>query len=124
VSVEYPRSFWLEEALAQEPPDASPLHGDTRADVCIVGGGYTGLWTALRLKEAEPALDVVVIERDLCASGASGRNGGFLVSWWAKFLTLEKICGTQEALRLARACDQPFSSSGRQPFKGTYTATP
>ena len=68
-----------------------------------MGGGFTGLWTAIQLKKLEPSLDVVLIERDLCASGASGRNGGFLVSWWAKFLTLKKICGEQEALRLARA---------------------
>ena len=105
MTTEHPRSYWLQEALADEQADVSPLRADTTCDVCIVGGGYTGLWTALQLKEAEPALDVVLIERDLCASGASGRNGGFLVSWWAKFMTLEKICGAAEGLRLARACD-------------------
>ncbi len=102
---EHPRSYWLNGALAGEDDPGAPLAEDTRADVCIVGGGYTGLWTALRLKECEPSLDVVLIERDLCGSGASGRNGGFLVSWWAKYLTLEKICGEAEALRIARAAD-------------------
>ena len=106
---DHPRSYWLNEALAREKPTVSELRTDTRADVCIVGGGYTGLWTALRLKEEEPGLDVVLIERDLCASGASGRNGGFLVSWWAKFLSLAKICGEVEALRIARAADAAIS---------------
>jgi len=71
--------------------------------VCIVGGGYTGLWTALRLKESAPALDVVLVEADICGGGASGRNGGFVLTWWSKFITLAKICGAEEALRLARA---------------------
>lgn len=101
-----PRSYWLDQALAAEGGlGVEPLRENLRVDVCIVGGGFTGLWTALQLKVLEPALDVVLIERDLCASGASGRNGGFLSSWWAKFLTLEKICGSEEALRLARAAD-------------------
>ena len=102
----HPRSFWLQEALASEQAELAPeLETDTRADVCIVGGGYTGLWTALQLKNAEPGLDVVILERDICASGASGRNGGFLVSWWAKFLSLRKICGDAEALRIAQASE-------------------
>jgi putative aminophosphonate oxidoreductase len=96
------RSLWLDEALAGEE-DAPPLEGDIRADVCIVGGGFTGMWTALRLRERDPSLDVALIEADLCGGGASGRNGGFVLSWWAKFRTLEAICGAEEALRLARA---------------------
>lgn len=105
-AVSAPRSLWLDEALAAEGgADAAPLEMDTRADVCIVGGGYAGLWTALKLKEREPALDVVLVERDICGGGASGRNAGFLMSWWSKFLSLEKLCGTSEALRLARASD-------------------
>jgi putative aminophosphonate oxidoreductase len=96
------RSLWLEEAL--DPADAvTRLEGDERADVCVVGGGFTGLWTAIRLKEADPALDVVVVEADVCGGGASGRNGGFVLTWWAKFGTLKKVCGAEEAVRLARA---------------------
>ncbi|MGE3771735.1 MAG: NAD(P)/FAD-dependent oxidoreductase [Gammaproteobacteria bacterium] len=107
----FPRSHWLQEALQGEPAaEAVALTQDIRADVCIVGGGYTGLWTALRLKEAEPALDVVLIERDLCGSGASGRNGGFLLSWWSKFLSLAKLCGEDEALRIAQASAAAVSS--------------
>lgn len=101
-----PRSLWLDEALAAErEPTTAALEGTTRADVCIVGGGYAGLWTALKVKAAEPAVDVVILERDLCGSGASGRNAGYLMSWWSKYLSLEKLCGTTEALRIAQASD-------------------
>ena len=100
-----PRSHWLNEALAPADLEVEPLGSDTTADVLIVGGGFTGLWTALTLKQQEPALDVVLIERDICGGGASGRNGGFLSSWWAKYLSLEKIAGSAEAQRLARASE-------------------
>jgi putative aminophosphonate oxidoreductase len=96
------RSLWLEEALVGAE-DAPRLTGEERADVCIVGGGYTGLWTAIRLKEHDPALDVVLVEADVCGGGASGRNGGFVLSWWAKFGSLKKVCGGEEAVRLSRA---------------------
>ena len=107
------RSHWLGEALGDGDAPPAPLDGDTRADVCIVGGGFTGLWTALRLKELEPSLDVVLIEKDLCGAGASGRNGGFVLSWWAKFQTLEKICGGEEAVRLAKASAAAVGAIGR-----------
>ena len=97
------RSLWLREGMASGFEPAPRLEGDIRADVCIVGGGYSGLWTAIRLKEAEPSLDVAIVEADVCGGGASGRNGGFVLSWWSKFLTLEKVTGSEEALRLARA---------------------
>ena len=106
-----PRSFWLDEALAAESTEPCPeLETDRRADVCIIGGGYTGLWTALQLKDAEPSLDVVLLERDLCASGASGRNAGVLMTWWSKFLSLRQLCGDAEALRLAQASDAAVAS--------------
>jgi glycine/D-amino acid oxidase-like deaminating enzyme len=66
---------WLESA--PERPAIEALGGDTSADVAIVGGGYTGLWTAIHLKEADPDLDVVVLEAASVGHGASGRNGGF-----------------------------------------------
>jgi putative aminophosphonate oxidoreductase len=107
-----PRSLWLQEALAEDPHVAPRLEGDARADVCIVGGGYTGLWTALRLKEADPSIDVAIVEADVCGGGASGRNGGFVLSWWPKFSTLVKQSGTQEALRLATASAEAVSAIG------------
>ena len=96
------RSLWLQEAL-RDGGDSAPLCGDARADVCIVGGGFTGLWTALSLTERDPTLDVAIVEADVCGGGASGRNGGFVLSLWAKFRALESVCGATDALRLARA---------------------
>ena len=69
-------SFWY--AQTGLPTPRPPLPGDLDADVCVVGGGLTGLWTAYCLKQAAPALDVVVLEREFCGYGASGRNGGWL----------------------------------------------
>jgi glycine/D-amino acid oxidase-like deaminating enzyme len=98
-----PRSLWLQEALAAEDGGEAPaLVEPVRADVCVVGGGYTGLWTALRLKELEPGATIVLLEADICGGGPSGRNGGFALSWWPKIETLIKRAGEEEAFRLAR----------------------
>jgi glycine/D-amino acid oxidase-like deaminating enzyme len=70
-----PRVFWLDDKSAPVPAPA--LLGPTEADLAVIGGGYTGLWTALRAKERYPSLDVVLLESDTCGSAASGRNGGF-----------------------------------------------
>ncbi|HJN61827.1 MAG TPA: FAD-binding oxidoreductase [Alphaproteobacteria bacterium] len=96
-------SHWLNEAIAPDEEACPSLHGDINADICIVGGGFTGLWTALSLKQQEPTLDIVILEKDVCGAGASGRNAGYVLSWWAKFASLEKICGGEEAVRLAAA---------------------
>ena len=74
-------SFWY--ADIGMPARRAPLAGDTRADVCIVGAGYTGLWTAYYLKKADPSLDVLVVEKDFAGFGASGRNGGWLTGGFA-----------------------------------------
>jgi putative aminophosphonate oxidoreductase len=101
------RAFWLEQALQQEQAGCSPtLYGDTSADVCIVGGGYTGLWTAIQLKQLKPDLGVVIIEADICGAGASGRNGGCMTSWATKYFTLERLFGEVEAVRLVKASEQ------------------
>ncbi len=105
------RSWWLGEAALREDP--TQLAGARHADVCIVGGGFTGLWTALRVKELEPAADVVLIEADICGAGASGRNGGFAMSFWHHFIALERVCGSAEALRLARASCLAVDEIGR-----------
>ncbi len=71
-------SYWLDTLPVRE--DDPPLAGVVDADLCIVGGGFTGLWTALHAKADDPARDVVVLEADRVGAGASGRNGGFLVA--------------------------------------------
>ena len=112
------RSFWLREVLADEPPAlaadvaAPPFAGRARADVAILGGGYTGLWTALRIHELEPAARVVVIEQDLCGSGPSGRNGGFVTGWWDELPGLIGAFGEAEALRTVRALDAAIAGLG------------
>lgn len=60
------------------PISRGPLPGSRDADVCIVGAGYTGLWTAYYLKRADPSLRIVVLEARFAGYGASGRNGGWL----------------------------------------------
>src|ERR1700689_4047695 len=55
-----------------------PLAGDVHCDVCIVGAGYTGMWTAHFLKQAEPGLDIQLVEADYAGAGASGHNDGFV----------------------------------------------
>src|SRR6185437_11910930 len=72
------RPFWVD-TLPQRDTHP-PLSETTEADLCIVGGGYTGLWAALYAKALDPARDVVVLEATRCGNGASGRNGGFVQS--------------------------------------------
>jgi len=80
--------------------------------VCIVGGGFTGLWTALEVKRREPSARVVLVEADVCGSGASGRNGGFVMTWWSKFLSLSKLCGPEVALELAQRAERAVEDIG------------
>jgi glycine/D-amino acid oxidase-like deaminating enzyme len=94
--------WWLDEAGRAEPA-APPLEGDVDADVCIVGGGFTGLWTALALCERSPETRVVLLEADVCGAGPSGRNGGFLHGYWSSLARLRDLVGGEEALRLAHA---------------------
>ena len=96
------RSFWLRQALEHDADVAEPLARDLKVDTCIVGGGFTGLWTAINLKRHEPAMEIAIIEKDICGGGASGRNGGFCMTWMSKSTTLLKLCGGQEGGRLLR----------------------
>ncbi|PSK97631.1 gamma-glutamylputrescine oxidase [Murinocardiopsis flavida] len=69
-------SFWFRES--GPPARRAPLPGSADYDVCVVGAGYTGLWTAYYLKKAQPDLRVAVVEREFAGFGAAGRNGGRL----------------------------------------------
>ena len=97
-------SWWLDEAQAHRPePAALPLAGSLEVDVAVVGGGYTGLWTALALREREPSLSVAVLEARAIGEGPSGRNGGFLHGYWSSLATLRDVLGDGPALQLAHA---------------------
>jgi glycine/D-amino acid oxidase-like deaminating enzyme len=95
-------SFWY--ASTVTPDRRSPLPGDREADVCIVGGGFTGLWTAYYLKRARPELEVVVLEREFAGFGASGRNGGWLSDRFATpRAQMAATHGRERVLALQRA---------------------
>ena len=112
------RAWWLRQALAAEPPDlaadvaAPPLRGVAQADFAILGGGYTGLWTAIRLTELAPGARIVVVESDICGGGASGRNGGFVTGWWDELPGLIARFGETEALRTVNALDDAIDEIG------------
>lgn len=70
--------YWFDDV---DEPESNPmLVHDTSCDLCVVGGGYTGLWTAILAKERDPSRDVVLLESHEVGSAASGRNGGFMDS--------------------------------------------
>lgn len=94
-------SFWYaDDGL---PAVREPLSGDATADVVIVGGGYTGLWTAYYLKKSSPFLRITVLEQKFCGYGASGRNGGWLYNGVAGRDRYAKLRGREAAVRLQRA---------------------
>ncbi|MFD4571737.1 NAD(P)/FAD-dependent oxidoreductase [Streptomyces sp. NPDC058417] len=104
-------SFWYaDDGL---PAVREPLPGDTTADVVIVGGGYTGLWSAYYLKKADPALRVVVLEQRFCGYGASGRNGGWLYNGIAGRDRYAKLHGRDAAVRLQRAMNATVDEAVR-----------
>lgn len=99
-----PTTLWWESLSAElRAPIGEPLAGDRDCDVAIVGGGYTGLWTAYFLKQAAPDLRLCVIESEFAGFGASGRNGG-----WASALlpmsleALARASSRSEAVRMQR----------------------
>ncbi len=107
------RSLWLRQALGEPEPDAGRgFEGHAQADVCIIGGGFTGLWTALELKRRAPETEVILVEADLCGAGASGRNGGFALTWWAHLEHLVSLCGPEAAVALAQRAEQAVRSIG------------
>jgi len=107
-----PAPYWLADAARPDPLPA--LVGTVTCDLAVVGGGYSGLWTALMAKERDPSLDVVLVEADRVAGAASGRNGGFcaasithglgngLERWPGEIETLERL-GRQNLDAIAAA---------------------
>jgi glycine/D-amino acid oxidase-like deaminating enzyme len=98
-------SFWSEQ-IAGERVERPALSADRDADVCIVGGGYTGLWTAYELLRAEPSREVVILEAETVGFGASGRNGGWVLGaiagarrWWSRRYGRAAVVAQDAALR-------------------------
>jgi len=108
------RAWWLREALAAEtsPIPAPPLSGELKVDVAIVGGGYTGMWTAWFLSEVAPGMKIAILEADICGGGPSGRNGGFLHGWWEQLPYLVERYGRSAGLQLAKAADEVVEGIG------------
>jgi glycine/D-amino acid oxidase-like deaminating enzyme len=105
--------YWLEQAMVAEgarAPACPPVAGTVRADVCVVGGGYTGLWCALDVAAQAPDASVVVVEAGACGFGASGRNGGWMTSWMDELEGLSERFGDEQALWLA---DESSATIGR-----------
>lgn len=104
----------MQQVLERDGGEATPaLQGDQNLDVCIVGGGLTGLWTALQIARLEPSIRVGLVEADICGAGASGANGGFAMTWWPKFATLKKLMSTDDALRIAAASQDAVVETGK-----------
>ncbi len=95
------RSFWLQDTAADAVTE--PLQGAAQTDVAIVGGGFCGLWTALRIKAQAPETRVTILEADFCGSGASGRNGGQAHTWFAELDLVGAVTGAEEARALCAA---------------------
>jgi len=106
-------SFW-HGAVSDRLEPRRPLPGDTDVDVAIVGGGYTGLWTAYALAEADPSLRIALIEKEICGFGASGRNGGWCSgSISASRERIARQHGRQAAIDLQRAMHATVDEIGR-----------
>ena len=107
------RSLWLDGLPGALVPRPS-LPGDTACDVCIVGAGFTGLWTAYYLKTQQPDLRVVVVEREIAGFGPSGRNGGWVSAFIsAKPSVYARSHGDAAVLAAERETFRTVSEIGR-----------
>ncbi len=106
-------SFW-HHTVPDDLTPRPPLDGKTEADIAIIGGGLTGLWTAHYLLERSPGARIVVLERDIAGFGASGRNGGWCSALFPKSTAaLERAHGRDQALAMRRAMIATVAEVGR-----------
>jgi glycine/D-amino acid oxidase-like deaminating enzyme len=101
--------WWLDEAGTVEPLAA--LDGAVDADVVVIGGGYTGMWTAWHLLDA--GANVALLEGGVCGHGPSGRNGGFCESMWLSAPSLRERFGDGAARALLDASSESVTTVGR-----------
>lgn len=105
--------LWIDE-LAPVIEPRPPLSGDQQIDVAIVGGGFSGLWTAYYLKKHDPSVRIAIIEKEYCGFGASGRNGGWAIGELAgSFAAYAKRSSAEASMRLARAMFDTVDEIGR-----------
>jgi glycine/D-amino acid oxidase-like deaminating enzyme len=104
------RGWWIAEA--GPPPLLPALAGDLDADVVVIGGGYTGMWAAWHVLDAEPDARVVLLEADRCGFGPSGRNGGFVQSYGVSVPALREHYGAAAAETLTTASEESVRAIG------------
>jgi glycine/D-amino acid oxidase-like deaminating enzyme len=108
MSTATPLSYWIDEAeLKRECPR---LDKNGKSDIAIVGGGFSGLWTALALRERSKDTSIVIFEADFCGSGPSGRNGGIVYDLWEKFPLLLRYFSEEYSLALAEHAQEVVKS--------------
>ena len=108
------RSLWLDQIDDSLNPRPA-LGGDRQVDVVVVGAGFTGLWTALYLKQLDPTIRVAIIERDIAGFGASGRNGGWASGLFAtSFDAVANASSPGLAMALHRAMFDAIDEIQRQ----------
>jgi glycine/D-amino acid oxidase-like deaminating enzyme len=105
--------WWIEEAGLEGTPSRPALTEDAEADILIVGGGYTGLWSAWWAKHHAPEARVLLLEAEHCGFGPSGRNGGFVNSMSFSLPTLRHNFGDAAAIEMVHAGDESVLAIGR-----------
>jgi glycine/D-amino acid oxidase-like deaminating enzyme len=104
--------YWIEEAGEEEPRPS--LGGEHEADLLVVGGGYTGMWTAWYARQLEPTARIALLESEpLGGQGPSGRNGGFCNAMWLQLASMRDRWGATSALATARAAQEAVERIGR-----------
>ncbi|MBW4032214.1 MAG: FAD-dependent oxidoreductase [Acidobacteria bacterium] len=107
-------SYWHDSLGPGALVPRAPLPGDTDADVAIIGGGLTGLWTAWYLQQREPGLRIVILEKEIAGFGASGRNGGWCSALFPRStVSLARAHGRDAAIAMRRAMVATVDEVGR-----------
>jgi glycine/D-amino acid oxidase-like deaminating enzyme len=104
------QGWWLGQEPEVEP--TAPLDGERFADFVLVGGGFTGMWTAWLLHEAAPEATIALLEAGVCGHGPTGRNGGFVNSMWFSLPSMRRRFGESGAIGVARAAQRAVDEVG------------
>lgn len=116
-------SWWREDIQPLHGQPLNTLRGGINVDVVIVGGGFTGMWTALALRERAPHLSVAIVEANRLGDGASSKNGGMVHGYWASLPANIKSLGLESALDIAllgSKAQEGFRSFVTQPGRDVW----